>query len=246
MNCTQSVDLKIHVTSDCAPTADFAKLLQSVGVDSVIAVDLQRPGQGHEGCFFDNMIPVETIHSTRLMADYCYRNFTFENPLVIVASNAGCMKKSIVFRDQLIKSRDSTLTSSNPSLSLPVLDHAIFIHSPNEFEFLGDVGGCDVIIIDEVVETANSLSTLCHELKKRGAKKIYFSASHGLFTKESMSLIDLSPVEKVVVTDTVDLSTTYCSSEKIMQVSIAKLIAHVIDTDYFVARKDEAETLEVE
>ena len=46
MNCTQSVDLKIHVTSDCAPTADFAKLLQSVGVDSVIAVDLQRPGQG--------------------------------------------------------------------------------------------------------------------------------------------------------------------------------------------------------
>ena len=52
--------------------------------------------------------------------------------------------------------------------------------------------------------------------------------------------------EKVVVTDTVDLSTTYCSSEKIMQVSIAKLIAHVIDTDYFVARKDEAETLEVE
>ena len=120
------------------------------------------------------------------------------------------------------------------------------IHSPNESEFLGDVGGCDVIIIDEVVETANSLSTLCHELKKRGAKKIYFSASHGLFTKESMSLIDLSPVEKVVVTDTVDLSTTYCSSEKIMQVSIAKLIAHVIDTDYFVARKDEAETLEVE
>ena len=106
MNCTQSVDLKIHVTSDCAPTADFAKLLQSVGVDSVIAVDLQRPGQGHEGCFFDNMIPVETIHSTRLMADYCYRNFTFENPLVIVASNAGCMKKSIVFRDQLIKSRE--------------------------------------------------------------------------------------------------------------------------------------------
>ena len=72
------------------------------------------------------------------------------------------------------------------------------------------------------------------------------SASHGLFIKESMSLIDLSPVEKVVVTDTVDLSTTYCSSEKIMQVSIAKLIAHVIDTDYFVARKDEAETLEVE
>ena len=128
----------------------------------------------------------------------------------------------------------------------PIVEHALFIHSTNESEFLGDVGGCDVIIIDEVVETANSLSTLCHQLKKRGAKKIYLCASHGLFTKESMSLIDLSPVEKVVVTDTVDLSSKYSASKKITQVPIAKLIAHVIDTDHSVPRKEESETLEVE
>lgn len=225
-------------------SADFAKLLQSAGVDNVIAVDLQRPGQGHEGCFFDNMIPVETIHSTRLMADYCGKNFTFENPLVIVASSAGCMKKSIVFRDQLVKSRGLPPVSCKHSS--PIVEHALFTHSTNESEFLGDVGGCDVIIIDEVVETANSLCTLCHQLKKRGAKKIYLCASHGLFTKESMSLIDLSPVEKVVVTDTVDLSSKYCASKKITQVSIAKLLAHVIDTDHFVPRKEESETLEVE
>ena len=226
-------------------SADFAKLLQSAGVDNVIAVDLQRPGQGHEGCFFDNMIPVETIHSTRLMADYFSRNFIFENPLVIVASNAGCMKKSIVFRDQLVKISTLPPAHSEQSSS-PMMEHALFIHSSNESEFLGDVDGCDVIIIDEVVETANSLSTLCHKLKKGGAKKIYLCASHGLFTKESMSLIDLLPVEKVVVTDTVDLSSKYPSSMKIVQVPIANLIAHIIHTDYFVPRREEAETLEVE
>lgn len=226
-------------------SADFAKLLQSAGVDNVIAVDLQRPGQGHEGCFFDNMIPVETIHSTRLMADYCSKNFTFENPLVVVASNAGCMKKTIVFRDQLVKNR-ALPSEGCKHLSSSIVEHALFIHSANESEFLGNVMGCDVIIIDEVVETANSLATLCHQLKKRGAEKIYLCASHGLFTKESMSLIDLSPVEKVVVTDTVDLSSRYHSSEKIIQVTTAKLIAHVIDTDYFVPRKEESETLEVE
>ena len=80
------------------------------------------------------------------------------------------MKKSIVFRDQLVKISTLSPAHSEQSSS-PIMEHALFIHSSNESEFLGDVDGCDVIIIDEVVETANSLSTLCHKLKKGGAKK---------------------------------------------------------------------------
>ena len=96
---------------------------------------------------------------------------------------------------------------------------------------VGDVDGADAIIIDDIVDTAGSLSALCHKLKRNGARKVYLCASHGLFTKESMGLIDLSPVEKIVVTDTVPLIAGH--SKKIVQVSVAKLIAHVIDSEYF-------------
>jgi len=46
--------------------SDFAKMLQTVGVDRVIAVDLQRPGQGHEACFFDTTIPLESVMTTKI------------------------------------------------------------------------------------------------------------------------------------------------------------------------------------
>lgn len=49
---------------------DFAKMLQEMGVDRVIAVDLQRPGQGQEACFFDNNVPLETILTTDSLVDF--------------------------------------------------------------------------------------------------------------------------------------------------------------------------------
>ena len=51
-------------------STDLAKMLQAVGVDSVVSVDLQRPGQGHEACFFDSQIPVETISTNSVFAEY--------------------------------------------------------------------------------------------------------------------------------------------------------------------------------
>ena len=222
--------------------SDFAKLLQTVGVDSVVSIDLQRAGQGHEGCFFDSQVPIETINSTELMADYFSKHIPMnERPVVVVSANANCMKKAITFRNALIKKGAMPPSSS----SRP--DHACFVPSEkNESQFLGNVEGSDVIIVDELVETANRLSELCTILKRRGAQRIYLCASHGLFTKDSKNLIDLSPVEKVVVTDTVPLSKVYPASDKIVQIPVAPLIAKVIDTDYFEPEVLKDEQLDLE
>ena len=125
------ISTKHHSRFLWSAAGDFAKLLQVAGVDMIIAVDLQRPGQGHEACFFDSSIPVETISSLSLMASYFRDNVKFDNPVVVVAANASCMKKAISFRKELLS---SSVHSNNES------ELAVFIHSldpGSESEFLG-------------------------------------------------------------------------------------------------------------
>jgi len=76
-----------------------------------------------------------------------------------------------------------------------------------------------------MVDSAGTLSVLCRRLIKEGAKKVYLCASHGLFSGNSMELINLSPVERVVVTDSLPLPEN--ASPKIQQVSIAPLIGTI-------------------
>lgn len=73
---------------------DFAKMLTEMGVDRVISVDLQRPGQGSEACFFDNAVPLESIGSTQYQMNYLLEHIEFKNPVVVVAPNGECVKKA--------------------------------------------------------------------------------------------------------------------------------------------------------
>lgn len=82
---------------------DFAAMLQEMGVDQVITVDLQRPGQGLESSFFDNTIPVETLISTDLFIDYFTHQVNLSQPITVVAPNAECFNKARKFQAQLQK-----------------------------------------------------------------------------------------------------------------------------------------------
>ena len=98
--------------------------------------------------------------------------------------------------------------------------------------FVGhQIAGADVVIIDDMVDTAGTLSSISKRLDLAGARNVYVCASHGLFTESSMELIENSPVKKVIVTNTLPLPKT--ATSKVIQVSIAPMLAHVILAEHF-------------
>lgn len=211
-----------------------------MGVDCVISVDLQRPGQGHEACFFDNMIPVETLYSGDVMAEYMVKNISFPGKVAVVSATNQCVKKArrfqkyfnehmnredVGFAVYVRADHEKALDMSSLAMT-PTTNPSKPTSNGNVELLLGDVRDCDVVIVDEVIDSATTLSALCRALKREGAKRIYLCASHGLFSGKSMDLIRLSPVELVVVTDSIPLPPN--ASPKVVQLPMAEMLAKII------------------
>eukprot|EP00605_Chrysophyceae_sp_TOSAG23-4_P001107 GSChrysophyteH1.ASY1.ANO1.1213.1 assembled CDS len=211
---------------------DFAKMMEIMGVDRVISVDLQRPGQGHEACFFDSSIPLEVLISLDLLVkhfvDKHNNSNTGElcNPIVVVTPNAECFKKARKFQLEMqrgIGRDDMSRTSELHTHDLELVGHDV------------DITGADVIIVDDMIDTAGTLSTLSRDLQEAGAANVYVAAAHGLFTESAMRLIhSTAALKEVVVTDSLPLrEMSSVIPEKVKRVSIAPMLAEIIQAEYF-------------
>ena len=210
---------------------DFAKMLQEMGADRVIAVDLQRPGQGQEACFFDISVPLEVIISMDILVRYFVNNVPLQS-VVVVTPNAECFKKARKFQLELEKGIGQSVKLAaffpQDTGSGPVKNKDAVELLPRDV----NIEGADVIIVDDMIDTAGTLANLSNKLGKAGARNVYVAASHGLFTSSSMNLIESSPIlKKVVVTDSLPLKAG--SSSKVVQVGIASMLANVIQAEYF-------------
>jgi ribose-phosphate pyrophosphokinase len=227
---------------------DLAKMLQVAGVDKVVSVDLQRPGQGHEACFFNVTLPAETIATNDLFVDYFRSVLEADWPVAVVSPNTEYAKKAKKFQKKLLQCR--------PELQV---DYAAFLRSDAEpvstvgkLELQGDIKGKDVILIEDYIgksalawlffrrtdlrflvvaglDSTVHLTILCNRLMKEGARRVFICASHGHFDAKAMRLIDLSPIAQVVISDSIALPER--STAKIVQLSIAALLATVIQSD---------------
>lgn len=97
----------------------------------------------------------------------------------------------------------------------------------SKMELVGNVNGCDCIIIDDMIDTAGTLCLAADVLKKNGAKKVFAFATHGVFSGKAVENINLSKLDKVVVTNTIPFEKTE-ESQKIIQLSVGMLIAEAI------------------
>mmetsp|Transcript_4342 Transcript_4342/g.7736 ORF Transcript_4342/g.7736 Transcript_4342/m.7736 type:complete len:435 (+) Transcript_4342:74-1378(+) len=211
-------------------SSDFAKMLEVVGVDRVIAVDLQRPGQGHEACFFSPQIPVETIMTTEMAAKYMAKRMHFPRPVCVVAPNSETIKKARKFE---LKFRKRVLVPTSLGAFLPKqASSGPVAPTSKAFEFMGDVEGKDVVIVEDLVDTGATCVEMARQLRAAGAADIYVCASHGLFGPGSIERLRESGVKKVVVLNTLPLPEGQDWQGMVEQIPIGKWLAQLIKTEH--------------
>lgn len=227
-------------TSFPVAAADVARMLETVGVDRVLTIELQPPGMGHIEGFFSPTVPVESLRSTGIAVDYISR-LNLHNP-VVVAPNESCIQLAYDMRNGLQhRMQNSTVGIAAIMQSGPSRGSDRYAHRPralmngrtikdDSMELVGDVRGKDVLICDDMIDTAKTLMTRIQLLKDRGAQRVVAFATHGLFTGGALQRITRSPLSDVVVTNTIplreDVNTRH--THKIAQLSVAPLLAEAI------------------
>mgnify|MGYP006273024975 FL=1 len=184
----------------------MANMLTTAGVDRILTMELHAPQiQG----FFD--VPVDHLYGSGVLIDHI-RQFELEN-FVVVAPDVGGIKMARAYAQRL-------------GVNLALIDKRR--PSPNEarvMNIIGDVDDKNVIIIDDIVDTAGTLTRAAAALKDAGALQIMAACTHPLLSGPAYDRIEASPIERLIITDTIPLDRP---SDVIEVVSVAGLFAKAI------------------
>lgn len=199
--------------------ADVARLLEAMGVDRVIALDLHS---GQIQGFFPPRVPVDNLAGGVVGV----RHFTalpdLKNP-VIISPDAGGVYRAKQFREGI----NSQKPELDAGLAM-IIKQRLKAGEIEKMDLVGNVTGSDCIIVDDMIDTAGTLCSAAEDLKKAGARKVYAFATHGLFSGPASDRIARSVLEAVVVTDTIPLKAAAKTNPKIVALSVAPLLAEAI------------------
>lgn len=189
-----------------------ADLLTVSGVDRVIAMDLH---QGQIQGFFNQ--PVNHLTALPILADY-FESLHLED-LTIVSPDVGRVKVAKKLADMLGATL-AILHKGRPEHNVAEITHVI-----------GEVAGRNCIIVDDMIDTAGSITAGAKALANQGVKSIYVAATHGIFSNPAYERIESSPIKEVVVTNSLPVPEERRHG-KIHVLSVAPLIAHAIQNVY--------------
>lgn len=184
----------------------MANILVHAGADRVLTMDLHAAQiQG----FFD--IPLDHLYASRAFIEYFTKN-PIEN-LVVVAPDVGSLKRSRSYSKKL-------------GASLAFIDKRRPKQNVSEvMNIIGDVEGKNVLIVDDLIDTAGTLTNAASALKEQGALNIKAICTHPILSGPAYQRIEDSPIDEVLVTDTVPLRQP---SNKIKVLSVAQIFADAI------------------
>ncbi|MEY4616294.1 MAG: ribose-phosphate pyrophosphokinae [Pseudomonadota bacterium] len=189
----------------------MADLITTAGADRVVAVDLHAAQiQG----FFN--VPVDHLFAIPTLARAWRETEGYGAEFVVVSPDAGGVERCRAFAKRI-------------ESSIAIIDKRR--SGPNEakaLHLIGDVRGKTAIILDDMIDTAGTLTQAVDSLMKNGAKRVFAVATHPIFSGAAISRIVESPLEKVWVSDTVPLKEAAQSCGKIEVVSVAPVIAEAI------------------
>ena len=187
-----------------------ANMLQTVGVDRVLTMDLHADQiQG----FFD--IPVDNIYASPvLLGDLRAKNY---EDLLVVSPDVGGVVRARALAKQLGCDM-AIIDKRRPKANVSEVMHVI-----------GDIEGRNCVIMDDMIDTAGTLVKAAEVLKERGAKNVYAYCTHPIFSGPAIDRIAKgNALDEVVVTNTIPLSQAAQACSKIRQLSVAPLMAETI------------------
>ncbi len=186
----------------------MANLITTAGADRVLAIDFhQHQLQG----FFD--IPVDHMFAAPALVQH-YRQTHLVDP-VIVAPDVGGAKIARGFAKRLDASL-AIIDKRRPSANIAEVVNVV-----------GDVDGRDCLIVDDMIDTAGTMSEAAHALKRLGARDIYACASHALLSGPAVDRLSASPLKEIAVTNTMHIPEER-RFDQLHILSIAPLLAQAI------------------
>lgn len=189
----------------------LANLITEAGANRVITLDLHAAQiQG----FFD--IPLDHLYGRPAVLEYI-KGRNFENT-VVVSPDVGSVERARSFAKRL-------------DMGLVIIDKRR--PRPNEalvYNIIGDVKDKTCFIFDDLVDTAGTLTMVAQSIKEQGAAKIIAAATHGVLSRDAIERIDKSPIEELILTDTIPVNAS--KSAKIKIVSVAPILAEAIKRNH--------------
>lgn len=188
----------------------WAKLISTAGADRVLLMDLhstQITG------FFEDETKVDHLYAKPVFMKHLKSSFPKNS--VIVAPDVGAVKLARSYGKRFC----CDIAVINKERRKP--------NQSQVFKVVGEVQDKNVLMVDDMVDTAGTLSAAAKELKKEGAKKIFAACTHPVLSRKALERINASPISKVLVTDTIYLPLKK-RIPKIEIVSVAPLLAKAI------------------
>jgi len=186
-----------------------ADLLTTAGANRLLTMDLHA---GQIQGFFN--IPVDNLFATPVLIEYIKKLKLSD--IILVSPDAGGVERTRNFAKRL-------------NASMAIIDKRR--DRPNESEvmnIIGDVKGKNAFIIDDMIDTGGTLTKAATALIQQGAGSVYACCTHAVLSGNAMERINLSDLEKMVITDTIPAKEKISNSTKLEVLSVADLIGETI------------------
>lgn len=187
-----------------------ANLIESAGITRVVTMDLHA---GQIQGFFD--IPVDNLYGSTVFIDYIKQK-RLENPIIASPDVGG-----------VARARNM---ASKMGLDLVIVDKRREKANKSEvMNIIGDVAGKDVILVDDIIDTAGTIVQAAAALKAKGATSVMACCTHGVLSGPAFDRIDQGELDELVITDTIPHSK---ESAKVTVLSVANIFGEVIRRVY--------------
>ncbi len=186
-----------------------ANLITTAGADRVVAIDLHaKQLQG----FFD--IPVDHLTGELVLSRH-FRNMKIAN-LTVVSPDVGNMKTASRYASHL-----------GGELAI-VRKKRVSGKDVEAQEIIGQVQGRNVLMCDDIIATAGTISSAAKLVRERGAKKVYVGATHGVLAGPALRRLSKAPIDEIIVTDTIPLTSEAEKLGKIKVLTVASMLGEAI------------------